>query len=87
MVIFGSISLVGGKLLPNPLYTPDPTGVLSTYSTAGGIDINNAFFQTWGPTAAPAIPAIYQVQPGRLRPLTCRRNSTHKGAEPIFSHG
>jgi len=46
--MFSSISLFGGKLLPNPLYTPDPTGVLSTYSTAGGIDIDNPFFQSLG---------------------------------------
>jgi hypothetical protein len=34
-VIFGAISLFGGKLLPNPLFTSDSTGVLGTYSTGG----------------------------------------------------
>jgi len=48
LVFFGSLSLFGGKLLPNPLYTPDPTGVLSTYIAAEGIDINNPFFQNLG---------------------------------------
>ena len=49
IVTFGSVSLMGGKLIPNPLNTPDSTGVLSTYSTAaGGIDINNPFFQSLG---------------------------------------
>jgi cytochrome c peroxidase len=48
LVSFGTISVFGGKLLPNPLLTPDPSGVLSTYSTAGGIDINNPFFQSLG---------------------------------------
>jgi hypothetical protein len=75
LVFFGSIFLFGGRLLPNPLQTPDSTGVLSTYSTAGGIDINNPFFQSLGPMAVPATHAIYQLQPGRLRPLTCRKNS------------
>jgi len=42
---FGSVSLFGGKFLPNPLKTSDASGVLATYSTAGGIDINNPFFQ------------------------------------------
>jgi cytochrome c peroxidase len=48
LVLFGSISLFGGKFLPNPLHTSDPSGVLGTYSTAGGIDINNPFFQSLG---------------------------------------
>src|SRR5437667_3035376 len=48
LVFLGSISLFGGKLFPNPLNTSDPSGVLSTYSTAGGIDINNPFFQSFG---------------------------------------
>ena len=46
--LLGSVTLFGGKFLPNPLRTPDSTGVLSTYSTNGGIDINNAFFQNLG---------------------------------------
>ncbi len=25
MIVFTSVSLFGGKLLPNPLYTPDPS--------------------------------------------------------------
>lgn len=48
LVVFGSISLFGGKLLPNPLKSIDATGVLSTYSTNGGIDITNPFFQNLG---------------------------------------
>jgi cytochrome c peroxidase len=48
LALFGSISLFGAKLLPNPLFTPDSSGLLSTYSTAGEIDINNPFFQSLG---------------------------------------
>jgi cytochrome c peroxidase len=48
LVLLGSISLFGGKLLPNPLKTIDATGVLSTYGTNGGIDITNPFFQNLG---------------------------------------
>ena len=47
-VLFGSVAVFGGKLLPNPLFTPDSGGVLGTYSTRGGIDINNPFFQDLG---------------------------------------
>lgn len=48
LVFLGSVSLFGGKLLANPLQTPDSAGVLSTYSTASGIDISNPFFQSLG---------------------------------------
>jgi hypothetical protein len=44
----GAVSLFGGKLFPNPLRSTDATGVLGTYSTAGGIDVNNPFFQNLG---------------------------------------
>jgi hypothetical protein len=47
-LFFGTVSLFGGKLRPNPLVTPDSSGVLSTYSTAGGIGANNPFFQNSG---------------------------------------
>jgi hypothetical protein len=47
-VLFGTVALFGGKLFPNPLMTPDSTGVLATYSSNGGIDINNPFFQNLG---------------------------------------
>lgn len=48
LVLFGVISLFAGKLLPNPLFTSDAHGVLGTYSSAGGIDIHNPFFQNLG---------------------------------------
>ena len=47
-VLFASIALFGGKLLPNPLKSIDATGVLSTYSSNGGVDITNPFFQNLG---------------------------------------
>ncbi len=48
ILIFSSMSVFGGKLLPNLLRTPDSSGVLATYSTNGGIDVNNPFFQNLG---------------------------------------
>lgn len=48
VVLLGSIALFGGKLLPNPLKSIDATGALSTYSTNGGVDITNPFFQNVG---------------------------------------
>ena len=48
VVMLSSLAVFGGRLLPNPLFTPDHSGVLGTYSTAGGIDIHNPFFQNLG---------------------------------------
>jgi len=45
LAMFASISLSGGILFPNPLLTPDSTGILSTY---GKVDITNPFFQKLG---------------------------------------
>jgi len=42
------VSLLAGSGLPSPLRTFDPSGVLSTYSTAGSIDLANPFFQSLG---------------------------------------
>jgi hypothetical protein len=47
-VLLGSVAVFGTRLIPNPLLTPDSTGVLSTFSTSAGIDINNPFFQNLG---------------------------------------
>jgi len=43
-----AVSIFAGSLLPNPLKSTDATGTLSTYSTAGGVDQSNAFFQNLG---------------------------------------
>jgi hypothetical protein len=37
-----------GSGLPNPLFTFDTSGILSTYSTSGSIDLANPFFQSLG---------------------------------------
>jgi hypothetical protein len=41
-------SIFAGSSSPNPLNSTDSTGTLSTYSTAGGIDQSNPFFQNLG---------------------------------------
>ena len=42
------IGIEAGTKLPNPLNSNDATGKLGTYSTAGGIDQSNPFFQSLG---------------------------------------
>jgi cytochrome c peroxidase len=41
-------AVFAGSSLPNPLITLDGPGLLSTYSTAGGVDLSNPFFQSLG---------------------------------------
>src|SRR5438445_6482782 len=85
MVLFTSVSLFGGKLLPNPLKTSDPTGVLSTYSTAGGIDINNPFFQSLGTNGRSCNTCHISSSAWTITPadVQAKFNAT-LGTEPIF---
>jgi cytochrome c peroxidase len=48
MLVGVAASIFAGSLLPNPLNSNDATGTLSTYSTAGGVDQSNPFFQKLG---------------------------------------
>ncbi len=43
-----SAAIEAGSQGPNPTYSIDRTGVLSTYRTDGGIDLANPFFQSLG---------------------------------------
>ncbi len=85
MIMFTSISLFGGKLLPNPLYTPGTTGVLSTYSTAGGLDINNPFFQSLGTNGRTCNMCHISSSAWTITPadVQAKFNAT-QGTEPIF---
>lgn len=84
-VFFASISLFGGKFLPNPLLTPDPTGVLSTYSTMGGIDINNPFFQSLGNNGRTCNTCHISTSAWSVSPadVQAKFNAT-QGTDPIF---
>jgi cytochrome c peroxidase len=48
VVLASGVGVFAGSNLPNPLVTADGSGFLSTYSTAGGIDLSNSFFQSLG---------------------------------------
>ncbi|HKC70293.1 MAG TPA: hypothetical protein VKB60_01660 [Terriglobales bacterium] len=43
-----SVGIEAGSRGPNPIYTVDPSGVLGTYRTTGGVDLSNYFFQSLG---------------------------------------
>ncbi|MGE5735577.1 MAG: hypothetical protein ACM34E_10855, partial [Acidobacteriota bacterium] len=48
VVLASGAAVFAGSHLPNPLITVNASGLLSTYSTAGGIDLSNPFFQSFG---------------------------------------
>jgi cytochrome c peroxidase len=81
----GSISLFGGKFLPNPLRTSDASGVLATYSTAGGIDINNPFFQDLGTNGRTCNTCHVSTSAWGLTPADVQEKfRATKGMDPIF---
>lgn len=85
LVLFGSISLLGGKLLPNPLHTPNSRGVLGTYSTAGGVDINNPFFQDLGSNGRTCNTCHISTSAWTLTPADVREKfDRSQGTDPIF---
>lgn len=84
-ITLGSISLFGGKLLLNPLRTPDPTGVLSTYSTAGGVDISNPFFQNLGTNGRTCNSCHISSSAWTITPADVQAKfNASAGTDPIF---
>ena len=80
-----ALSAFGGSHLPNPLNSPDPSGVLSTYSTAGGVDPGNPFFQSLGTNgrscgSCHVSTDAWSITPDHLRD----RFNESRGLDPVF---
>jgi cytochrome c peroxidase len=84
-VLLGSVAVFGTGLIPNPLLTPDSTGVLSTFSTSAGIDINNPFFQNLGSNGRTCNTCHISSSAWAITPadVQAKFNAT-QGIEPIF---
>lgn len=80
-----TLSLVGSSRTPNLATFPDPTGVLQTFSTTGGFDISNAFFQNLGTNGRSCFSCH---QPGDAWSVTPEhiqaRFEVSGGLDPIF---
>src|ERR1051326_9432172 len=83
IVLLSSFSLFGGKVLPNPLHTPDSSGVLGTYNTAGEIDINNPFFQSLGTNGRGCNTCHISSSAWSLKPADVDRKSTRLNSSHI----
>src|SRR5215471_11351340 len=80
-----ALSAFGGIDLPNPLNSPDLSGVLSTYSTAGGVDLANPFFQSLGTNGRSCASChvasdAWSITPAHLRD----RFIASQGLDPVF---
>jgi cytochrome c peroxidase len=85
VLTLGTVSLFGGKFLPNPLKTSDPSGVLATYSTAGGIDINNPFFQSLGSNGRTCNTCHISTSAWTITPSDVQAKfDATQGMDPIF---
>ena len=78
-------SIFAGSHLPNPLHSSDPTGTLSTFSTAGGIDRSNPFFQNLGSNGRSCGSCHVSNDAWTVTPpdIQARFNSSN-GLDPIF---
>jgi cytochrome c peroxidase len=79
------IGIEAGTKLPNPLNSNDATGKLGTYSTAGGIDQSNPFFQSLGTNGRTCGSCHVSRDAWSITPpdLQVRFNST-QGLDPVF---
>lgn len=81
-----AIGMLGNSTLHNPLNSSDPTGTLSTYSTAGGIDISNPFFQSLGTNGRTCNSCHVSSDAWSITPPDLQiRFASSAGADPIFS--
>lgn len=74
-----------GQSLPNNLPLPDSSGWLSTYSTAGNIDLANPFFQSLGTNGRSCVTCHAPTDAWTITPLDVKlRFLLTGGTEPIF---
>jgi cytochrome c peroxidase len=85
VISVAGLGALGGTQFSNPLNSPDPSGVLSTYSTSGGIDLSNPFFQSLGTNgrscgSCHVASDGWSITPPHLRD----RFAASRGLDPVF---
>jgi len=85
MLVGLAASIFAGSSSPNPLNSTDPSGTLSTYSTAGGVDQSNAFFQNLGTNGRTCGTCHVARDAWTVIPPDIQsRFNTSSGLDPIF---
>ena len=80
-----SSRIYGGSGIPNPTSSQDPSGTLSTYSTAGPIDVGNAFFQDMGTNGRTCNSCHVSSNAWTISPAEVQaRFRATSGTDPIF---
>ena len=74
-----------GNGLPNPVSSVNPAGTMSTYSTAGPIDVGNAFFQNLGTNGRTCNSCHVSSNAWTISPAEVQaRFRATAGTDPIF---
>src|SRR5690242_7850979 len=81
----GSISVFSGRLLPNPLYTRDASGVIANYSTNRRVDINKAYFKNHGSNGRTCNTCHISSSAWGLTPSdVAEKFNGSQGTDPVF---
>lgn len=81
-----AIVTVAGTKQPNPLNSRDETGTLSTYSTAGGVDKANPFFQSLGTNGRTCASCHVSTDAWSIIPRHLQdRFNASQGLDPVFA--
>lgn len=85
LVSVAGAGLLGNTRMRNPLITEDATGMLSTYTTSGSIDLTNPFFQSLG-TNGRSCSSCHQPQDAwSITPRDLQSRFEYSGGkDPVF---
>src|SRR5205085_7230608 len=85
VLLLMSSLIYAGNGLPNPVSSVNPSGTMSTYSTAGPIDVGNAFFQNLGTNGRTCNSCHVSSNAWTISPAEVQaRFKATSGTDPIF---
>src|SRR5947207_10108376 len=85
MFLLVALPTYAGNGLPNPVSSVNPAGTMSTYSTAGPIDVRNAFFQNLGTNGRTCNSCHVSSNAWTISPAEVQaRFKATGGTDPIF---
>lgn len=86
LILSAVLATFAGSKLTNPLNSTDSSGTLSTYSTAGGVDRANPFFQSLGTNGRSCGSCHLSTDAWSITPPDLQiRFNTSGGFDPVFT--